>query len=103
MFAVGDADQSIYGFTGANPELLEGLTERPDVRTIRLRFNYRSGRQIVRAPLGALGAVRDYRARAGAPQGQHPFRPPPPRRPAAARGGGAGGGGAAPVAPAAGS
>ncbi|MFX4512830.1 UvrD-helicase domain-containing protein, partial [Acinetobacter baumannii] len=73
MFAVGDADQSIYGFTGANPELLEGLTERPDVRTIRLRFNYRSGRKIVRASLGALGEERDYRERAGAPEGELTF------------------------------
>ncbi|MBN6820790.1 ATP-dependent helicase [Methylobacterium brachiatum] len=73
LFAVGDADQSIYGFTGANPELLEGLTERPDVRTIRLRFNYRSGRKIVRASLGALGEERDYRERAGAPEGELTF------------------------------
>ena len=29
LFAVGDADQSIYGFTGANPELLESLTNPP--------------------------------------------------------------------------
>lgn len=73
LFAVGDADQSIYGFTGANPELLESLTRHSDVRTIRLRFNYRSGRKIVRASLGALGEERDYREVAGAPEGELTF------------------------------
>src|SRR6185312_4470043 len=55
LFAVGDADQSIYAFAGANPELLESMTRRAGVRTIRLRFNYRSGGKIIRASLGALG------------------------------------------------
>ncbi|MCV9937692.1 ATP-dependent helicase [Boseaceae bacterium BT-24-1] len=73
LFAVGDADQSIYGFTGANPELLESLTRRTDVRTIKLRFNYRSGAKIVRASLGALGEERDYREVAGAPEGELTF------------------------------
>lgn len=73
LFAVGDADQSIYGFTGANPELLESLTRRSDIRTIRLRFNYRSGSKIVRASLGALGEGRDYQAAAGAPEGELTF------------------------------
>ncbi|MEQ9316674.1 MAG: ATP-dependent helicase [Henriciella sp.] len=69
LFAVGDADQSIYGFSGADPELLQNLLGRPDVRVIRLRFNYRSGAKIIRASLGALGEERDYREREGAPDG----------------------------------
>jgi DNA helicase-2/ATP-dependent DNA helicase PcrA len=69
LFAVGDADQSIYGFTGANPQLLQNLVARSDVREIRLRFNYRSGAKIIRASLGALGEERDYRGRDGAPEG----------------------------------
>lgn len=69
LFAVGDADQSIYGFTGANPELLRGLIARPDVREVRLRFNYRSGAKIIRASLGALGEERDYRGVDAAPEG----------------------------------
>lgn len=69
LFAVGDADQSIYGFTGANPELLRGLVARPDVREVRLRFNYRSGAKIIRASLGALGEERDYRGVDTAPEG----------------------------------
>ncbi|TAX46516.1 ATP-dependent helicase (plasmid) [Rhizobium leguminosarum] len=69
LFAVGDADQSIYAFAGANPELLESLVRRADVRTIRLRFNYRSGGKIIRASLGALGEERDYRGVDGAHEG----------------------------------
>jgi len=77
LFAVGDADQSIYGFTGANPELLQSLTTRSDVRTIRLRFNYRSGARIIRASMGALGEDRDYRGVDGAPDGEITFWPVP--------------------------
>jgi len=69
LFAVGDADQSIYAFAGANPELLESLTRRADVRTIRLRFNYRSRGKIIRASLGAPGEERDYRGVDGASEG----------------------------------
>lgn len=75
LFAVGDVDQSIYSFNGANPELLESLTLRQDVRTIRLRYNYRSGRKIVRASLGALGEERDYQEVEGAPDGDLHFWP----------------------------
>jgi len=77
LFAVGDADQSIYAFTGANPDLLHSLTQRADVRTIRLRFNYRSGAKIVRASLGALGEERDYQEVDGAPEGELAFWPVP--------------------------
>ena len=75
--AVGDTDQSIYGFAGANPELLESLTRRPDVRTIRLRCNDCSGAKIIRASLGALGEERDYRSIDGAPDGDLSFWPVP--------------------------
>lgn len=75
LFAVGDADQSIYGFAGANPELLESLTKRGDVRTIRLRFNYRSGKKIISASLGALGEERDYRGADGSHDGELTFFP----------------------------
>lgn len=74
LFAVGDVDQSIYGFNGANPELLRGLTEREDVRTIRLRFNYRSGTKLISASMAALGEEREYRAPEGANEGSIAFR-----------------------------
>jgi DNA helicase-2/ATP-dependent DNA helicase PcrA len=65
LFAVGDADQSIYGFAGAIPELLKELSEMDGVETVRLRFNYRSGQEIVAASEVALGEVRNYKAQAG--------------------------------------
>ncbi|WP_280113396.1 ATP-dependent helicase [Xenorhabdus szentirmaii] len=73
LFAVGDADQSIYGFNGANPSLLESLQSLKDVKTFRLRFNYRSGSKIIRASLGALGEERDYRGPSGTAEGELGF------------------------------
>ena len=75
LFAVGDADQSIYGFTGANPERLQRLSERDDVETIGLRFNYRCGSQIVTASQYALGEERDYQAPDEAEEGTIFFHP----------------------------
>jgi superfamily I DNA/RNA helicase len=75
LFAVGDADQSIYSFTGANPELLRTLSEREDVQTIRLRLNYRCGSRIVAASQYALGEVRDYQAPDGTEEGTIYFHP----------------------------
>jgi DNA helicase-2/ATP-dependent DNA helicase PcrA len=63
LFAVGDPDQSIYGFTGARPELLRELAASPRVESVRLPFNYRSGPTIVRASEIALGEARGYQAR----------------------------------------
>jgi superfamily I DNA/RNA helicase len=75
LFAVGDVDQSIYGFTGAYPELLQQLSERADVQTVALRLNYRCGSRIVTASEYALGAARGYRAAHGAPTGTVFFHP----------------------------
>lgn len=49
LIAVGDRDQSIYGFTGARPHLLEELANRNDVETVHLNMNYRCGKTIVHA------------------------------------------------------
>ena len=62
LFAVGDPDQSIYGFAGARPELLRGLANSPRVESVHLPFNYRSGATIVRASEIALGEGRGYEA-----------------------------------------
>lgn len=75
LLAVGDADQSIYGFTGANPELLQRLSARQDVQTLRLPFNYRCGSQIVTASEYALGEYRGYQAPVGAAEGTIYFHP----------------------------
>lgn len=69
LFAVGDADQSIYSFTGARPDLLRRLSEREDVETVRLKLNYRSGNRIVAASRVALGEERGYEAANAATQG----------------------------------
>jgi DNA helicase-2/ATP-dependent DNA helicase PcrA len=66
LFAVGDPDQSIYGFTGARPDLLRGLSQVQGVQTVRLQFNYRSGRTIIEASETALGEARGYQSRAPA-------------------------------------
>jgi superfamily I DNA/RNA helicase len=77
LFAVGDIDQSIYGFTGAHPDLLENLAQRDDVETIRLQLNYRSGTRIVEASAYALGQTRNYRAVEGASRGTIYIQPLP--------------------------
>lgn len=74
LFAVGDADQSIYAFTGANPELLISLTGRPGVHTVRLKFNYRCGTKIIDASMAALGEERGYTAPDGTRDGEIYFR-----------------------------
>jgi DNA helicase II / ATP-dependent DNA helicase PcrA len=62
LFAVGDPDQSIYGFTGAEPELLHNLSKRSDVESVTLRLNYRSRQYIISASEIALGEERGYRS-----------------------------------------
>jgi DNA helicase-2/ATP-dependent DNA helicase PcrA len=61
LFAVGDADQSVYGFSGADSTLLLELVARPDVEDVRLQLNYRSADRIIRASEMVLGEERGYR------------------------------------------
>ena len=75
LLAVGDADQSIYGFIGAYPELLQRLSERDDVETVTLGLNYRCGSQIVQASEYALGEERGYQVPADADNGTVYFHP----------------------------
>lgn len=62
LFAVGDPDQSIYGFTGAQPGLLRELSTSSVVQKVDLTTNYRSGRRIVLASEVALGEKRGFSA-----------------------------------------
>ena len=62
LFAVGDPDQSIYGFTGADGALLQELAERHDVERVQLQLNYRSASRIVSASEMALGEARGYQS-----------------------------------------
>lgn len=54
IFAVGDPDQSIYDFAGADPQYIAELKDRPDFKVIRLKFNYRSGERLILASQAAL-------------------------------------------------
>ena len=48
LAVVGDADQTIYTFTGASSEWLTGFTRRyPAARVVRLETNYRSSPQVL--------------------------------------------------------
>lgn len=62
LFAVGDPDQSIYGFTGAEPDLLRTLSKQKNVGSVTLRLNYRSRQHIISASEIALGEERGYRS-----------------------------------------
>lgn len=54
LFAVGDPDQSIYGFTGANPDYLQQISKRSDVHKVSLRLNYRCAQRIIEGSLHIL-------------------------------------------------
>ncbi len=60
VFAVGDADQSIYDFQGAAPDYLIELSQRQDVSCIQLKNNYRSSQTIVDASEYILKSSRGY-------------------------------------------
>ena len=48
LFCVGDDDQSIYGFRGANPKLMQAFMEvYPDAEKIILDYNYRNPKNVV--------------------------------------------------------
>jgi len=54
LYAVGDVNQSIYGFTGGYPDFLIELTNNDDVTPIYLEANYRSSKHIIEASVAAL-------------------------------------------------
>lgn len=62
IFAVGDTDQSIYGFTGAIPDYLNELYSREDITSIELKNNYRSNQDIIDASQIFLKKNRGYKA-----------------------------------------
>jgi DNA helicase-2/ATP-dependent DNA helicase PcrA len=54
VFAVGDPNQTIYDFNGANPRYLEELVSTEGIQAVRLRLNYRSGQSLIRASEAVL-------------------------------------------------
>jgi ATP-dependent DNA helicase Rep/DNA helicase-2/ATP-dependent DNA helicase PcrA len=65
IIAVGDPDQSIYGFTGAQPWLLKTLAAMPDVEDVRLKLNYRCGDQIIAASKMLLPDPAEFKSHDG--------------------------------------
>ena len=79
LCVVGDGDQAIYGFAGADPTFLVRFTAQfpperfPDVGVVRLGSNYRSTPQVVAAAGAVLGSSRRRTAeRAARPEGPAP-------------------------------
>lgn len=63
IFAVGDPDQSIYGFQGAIPDYLLELYNNPNIMSVDLKTNYRSNQEIIDAASIALNLDdREYKA-----------------------------------------
>src|SRR5699024_10776888 len=60
IFAVGDADQSIYGFLGAKPDYLNELSLSPNITSIELTTNYRSHQNVINASIIGLNKDRNY-------------------------------------------
>ncbi|WP_186001637.1 UvrD-helicase domain-containing protein [Streptomyces sp. IB201691-2A2] len=63
--AVGDADQTMFGFQGADSRYLDHLEEREGFITLPLSVNWRSGSDLIAAGLRVLGTPRSYRAAPG--------------------------------------
>lgn len=59
LFAVGDDDQAIYGFRGAQPECLKKFREDFNARQLLLNINYRSCAEIISASLKVIGENRN--------------------------------------------
>ena len=59
FFAVGDDDQAIYGFRGAQPECLKKFKEDFNARQLLLNINYRSCAEIIDAAGKVIGENRN--------------------------------------------
>lgn len=59
IFAVGDDDQSIYGFRGADPDIMRRFADEFVARRLLLNINYRCKREIVTASLAVIGENRN--------------------------------------------
>ena len=55
LFAVGDDDQSIYGFRGSDPGCMQSFAREYQARQVILGVNYRSGPEIVKNAQSVIG------------------------------------------------
>lgn len=60
IFIVGDPDQSIYSFTGANPKYMNELLKTNKFEKVVLENNYRCPQGIIDASIDVLGQKRVY-------------------------------------------
>lgn len=65
IIAVGDPDQSIYGFTGAKPALLKALVRNRRLEPITLKLNYRCADRIIAASRTLLPDPANFRSHDG--------------------------------------
>ena len=73
VFAVGDDDQSIYGFRGACPAVLKAFKEDyPELAVVNLTMNYRSCKEIIEEAVRVISHNTDR-----LPKRQSPFREEP--------------------------
>ena len=57
LFVIGDPDQAIYGFRGADPGCFQRLLrDQPDTRVVRLEESYRSTPEVLAAALAVVEA-----------------------------------------------
>lgn len=74
IIAVGDPDQSIYGFTGAKPALLKALARYRRMEPITLKLNYRCADRIIAASMTLLPEPTEFRSHDGAAGEIHIYR-----------------------------
>ena len=55
LFGVGDDDQSIYGFRGADPGVMQEFAKEYHAKQVTLNINYRCNVEIVKASLKLIG------------------------------------------------
>ena len=75
IFAVGDDDQSIYGFRGSEPAVLNRYLEERKAALLHLNTNYRSDKAIVEASLSVISEnknriVKNLTSKDGASEGK---------------------------------
>lgn len=61
LFVVGDPNQSLYGWNGADPELIGSiLTDYPGTEVLRLEVNHRCSPEVIRVANSLLESPDDY-------------------------------------------